>query len=105
MDRADEAIQVAEKILLSFAAPCTVSNQSVIVGGSLGTSFFPEDGPDGETLLRFADVAMYQAKSSGRGIHVTFSGSMNRRLQDDLLLHVRLKHALDADALVLHYQP
>ena len=105
MDRPDETVQVAEKILLSFAAPCTVNKQSVIVGGSLGISFFPEDGADGETLLRFADVAMYQAKSSGRGIHVTFFGSMDQRLQDDLHLHVRLKHAIDVGALVLHYQP
>ncbi len=105
LDRAGETVQVAEKILLSFAEPCTVNKEAVIVDGSLGISLFPEDGTDGETLLRHADVAMYHAKQSGRGTHVKFSLSMNKRAQEELNLHVRLKHALDVGALVLHYQP
>ncbi len=105
LDRASEAVHMAEMILRDITVPCRVNKQDIIVGGSLGLSFFPEDAADGATLLRYADVAMYQAKQSGRGIQVAFSASMDRKLQDDLRLHVRLKHALDVGGLVLHYQP
>jgi diguanylate cyclase (GGDEF)-like protein len=105
LDRAGDASVVAEKVLLNFSVPCRVNDQAVIVGGSLGSSFFPDDAADGETLLRYADVAMFQAKQLGRGTYVAFSGSMDRRIQEDLRLHVRLKHALDNNGLRLLYQP
>lgn len=105
LDRAGEAAVVADKIQLSFSVPCRVGNHAVIIGGSLGSSYFPDDAADGETLLRFADVAMFQAKQLGRGTYVAFSGSMDRRLQENLRLHVRLKHALDNGGLRLFYQP
>lgn len=105
LDRAGATAIVADKVLLNFSVPCRVNNHAVIIGGSLGSSFFPDDAADGETLLRFADVAMFQAKQLGRGTHVAFSGSMDRRMQENLRLHVRLKHALDNDGLRLFYQP
>lgn len=105
LTRAGEAARVADKVLLNFSVPCRVNTHAVIVGGSLGSSFFPDDATDGETLLRFADVAMFQAKQFGRGTHIAFSGSMDRRMQEDLRLHVRLKHALDHGDLRLYYQP
>lgn len=105
LDWAGATAIVADKVLLNFSVPCRVNNHAVIIGGSLGSSFFPDDAADGETLLRFADVAMFQAKQLGRGTHVAFSGSMDRRMQENLRLHVRLKHALDNDGLRLFYQP
>jgi diguanylate cyclase (GGDEF)-like protein/PAS domain S-box-containing protein len=105
LGRVSDAAQVAEKVLLSFSLPCQVGHEAVIVGGSIGLSFYPEDAGDEETLLRYADVAMYQAKQAGRGTYVVFSGAMDRRLQQDLRLHVRLKNALDAGELTLYYQP
>ena len=105
LDGAAGAAQVAEKILLNLSVPCTVNGQSVTIGASVGLSFFPEDGTDSDTLLRHADIAMYQAKRAGRGTYVAFSGSMGLRIQEDLHLHVRLKHALDVGELRLHYQP
>jgi len=103
--RVGATAKVADKILLNFSVPCQVNNQAVIVGGSLGSSFFPDDAADGETLLRFADVAMFQAKQLGRGGYIAFSKSMDRRMQENLHLHVRLKQALDNDGLRLFYQP
>ncbi|MEO8135556.1 MAG: EAL domain-containing protein [Betaproteobacteria bacterium] len=105
LDRAEAAGQVAQQVLTDFAVPCLVNSQVVIVGGSLGMSFFPDDAVDGPTILRHADVAMYHAKQSGRGIHVAFSESMDRKLQEELRMHVRLKHAIDVGGLALHYQP
>lgn len=105
LDQAGEAAFVADKIQLSFSVPCRVDIHSVIIGGSLGSSYFPDDAADAETLLRFADVAMFQAKQLGRGIHIAFSRSMDRRMQENLRMHVRLKHALDNGGLRLLYQP
>lgn len=105
VDRVGTTAKLADRILLGFSVPCQIDTHAVIVGASLGSSSFPDDAADGEALLRFADVAMFQAKQLGRGGHIAFSRSMDRRMQENLRLHVRLKHALDNDGLRLFYQP
>jgi EAL domain-containing protein (putative c-di-GMP-specific phosphodiesterase class I) len=56
-------------------------------------------------LLRYADIAMYQAKLAGRGTYACYSPEMDRRARDDMQLHTRLKEALEGGTLQLHYQP
>jgi diguanylate cyclase (GGDEF)-like protein/PAS domain S-box-containing protein len=101
----DEAITVAAKLLMSLQAPYRLHNEDVYSGGSLGMAFYPGDAKEGETLLRFADMAMYQAKQAGRGTHACYSAEMDRRVHDDMQLHTHLKEALAQGGLTLHYQP
>ncbi len=105
LDQVDEAIRVGSKLLAALHDPYRLDQQTVYVGGSLGLAFYPDDGADSETLLRFADLAMYQAKQNGRGVAACYSPDMDRRVHDDMQLHTRLKGALVAGALRLHYQP
>ena len=97
---------VARKILAIFENPITADNLPPIhIGASLGISCFPDDGRDGEVLIPQAEMAMYQAKRAGRGCYAFFDEELNSSVQDDLLIHSRLKAALAAGRLELHYQP
>lgn len=101
----DEAVTVATKLLASLQASYRLQDQDVYSGGSLGLVFYPDDAQDSETLLRYADMAMYQAKQLGRGTYACYSTEMDRRVHDDMQLHTRLKEAIAQDLLKLHYQP
>ena len=95
----------AEQQLLALGAPCLVDGVSVACSASIGISVFPGDGRDMETLLRRADMAMYQAKSGGRGQLSFFSHELNLLAQERLALETALREALQNNGLRLHYQP
>lgn len=101
----DEAVTVATKLLTSLQASYRLQDQDVYSGGSLGLAFYPDDAQDSDTLLRYADMAMYQAKQAGRGTYACYSQDMDRRVHEDMYLHTRLKEALVQGVLKLHYQP
>ncbi|MDO8769930.1 MAG: EAL domain-containing protein [Burkholderiaceae bacterium] len=101
----DEAVRVATKLLLSLQSSYRLQNQEVYSGGSLGLAFYPDDAQDSDTLLRFADLAMYQAKQAGRGAYACYSQEMDQRVHQDMQLHTRLKEAIAQGTLYLHYQP
>ncbi|HVR49002.1 MAG TPA: EAL domain-containing protein [Pseudorhodoferax sp.] len=100
-----DAQDVANKIGKLLAEPCTVDGYEVHLGGSIGIVFYPDDAQDAQTLLRYADMAMYRAKAAGRGTYAVYSASMGRQMEEKVLLHDRLKLALDHAGLRLHYQP
>jgi diguanylate cyclase (GGDEF)-like protein/PAS domain S-box-containing protein len=101
----DEAVGVAAKILTSLQASYRLKDQEVYSGASVGLAFYPDDARDSDTLLRYADMAMYQAKQAGRGAYACYSQEMDRRVHEDMQLHTRLKEAIAQGILKLHYQP
>jgi diguanylate cyclase (GGDEF)-like protein/PAS domain S-box-containing protein len=101
----DEAVSVAEKLLVAMQASYRLQDQDVYSSGSLGLAFYPDDAKDSDTLLRYADMAMYQAKQAGRGGYACYSKDMDRRVHEDMQLHTRLKEAIAQGSLQLHYQP
>jgi predicted signal transduction protein with EAL and GGDEF domain len=100
-----EAVSVAAKLLASMQAAYRVRDQEVYSGGSLGLAFYPDDATNSDTLLRYADMAMFQAKQAGRGTYTCYSRDMDQRVHEDLRLHARLKEAIELGGLQLHYQP
>lgn len=105
LQRVDEAARIAAALLSVLQAPYPLEGQDIYSGGSLGIAFYPDDATFGDTLLRYADMAMYQAKHAGRGGYACFSREMDQRVHEDMQLHTRLKEALAVGALRLHYQP
>jgi diguanylate cyclase (GGDEF)-like protein/PAS domain S-box-containing protein len=101
----DEAVNVAEKLLQALAVPCRLQNHEVDVGGSIGLAFCPEDATDSEDLLRYADLAMYQAKRAGRGTYACYSAQLDQHAHENMQLHARLKEAIHRGGLRLLYQP
>lgn len=102
---ADDVGLVIERLQNLLAEPLNLLETSVAVSASIGVAMFPQDGRDMETLLHRADMAMYQAKSSGRGRFSFFSSEMNRLAQERLALENALRQALLDGQLLLHYQP
>ena len=101
---AADAAAVARKILEAFAAPFQVGS-TVSVSAGIGIATYPGDGKTAEELLRHADLAMYRAKSAGRGQLAFFEPSMNADILRRLELERELRTALDQGQFVLHYQP
>ncbi|MDP2001187.1 MAG: EAL domain-containing protein [Rhodoferax sp.] len=101
----EDAIGVANKLLSSLQAAYCLKGKDVYSGASIGVSFYPNDAKTSENLLRFADMAMYQAKANGRGAYAFYSQEMDHAAHDNLQLHTQLKEAMARNALELHYQP
>ena len=102
---AEHVTNTIERLHELLAAPLTIAEASLAISASIGIAMFPADGRDMETLLQRADMAMYQAKSQGRGRFSFFSSEMNRLAQERLALETALRKALQQGELRLHYQP
>jgi diguanylate cyclase (GGDEF)-like protein/PAS domain S-box-containing protein len=105
VDRHGAAGAIAEKLLSSLQESFIVDGHELLITASIGISLFPSDGADGNTLLRHADAAMYEAKREGKNRLRFFSPEMNVNVRERLELENHLRRALDRGELVLHYQP
>ncbi|MDP2368883.1 EAL domain-containing protein [Rhodoferax sp.] len=96
---------LADRLLHHIAVPIPLQDREINVTASVGVSLYPQDGDDYDTLLRNADAAMYRAKDAGRNAFRFYTADMNAQALRKLELEARLRHALDRDELLLHYQP
>ncbi|MFO7541349.1 MAG: EAL domain-containing protein [Thiobacillus sp.] len=96
--------RVARKLIASLAESYMLDQRRYALGASIGISVYPDDGLDGNTLLRQADLAMYQAKQHRRGIEY-FSDELNKQAQQQLILEDGLRQAIEREELALAYQP
>jgi diguanylate cyclase (GGDEF)-like protein len=101
----EAAAFVSERLLATFAAPLIIAEQQIMVTASIGLSLYPNDGPDLEALIEGADAAMYRAKEQGRNKVEIFSPALLTQAHERLALESALRHAVDSNELVLHYQP
>ena len=105
LDDQFDAGHFAEKLHRAFAEPLSLKDQPMTVTPSIGVSIFPEDGEDIETLMRKADLAMYEVKSRGRNGWLFFTESMNEAVQERLQLERDIRQAIETRQFSLHYQP
>jgi diguanylate cyclase (GGDEF)-like protein len=97
--------EMADRVLQSIEQPMVLTGGSARVSASIGIALFPDDAQDFETLVKNADVAMYQAKSLGRARYSFFHAELNSRMQAAVELEHQLGQAITDGQLVLHYQP
>ncbi len=96
---------LAEKLLNALAMPYQIGGNDLRTGASVGIAVYGPDAPDAETLLSHADVALYRAKSDGRGTYRFFSRVMDTDVRTRVTLVSELREALDAEQFFLTYQP
>lgn len=101
----EEVSAVAARILQSFRQPVVIGSQQVIVTSSIGISIAPLDGRDPQTLLKNADLAMYNAKAAGRNAWRFFDDGMSRALREQLVIEHDLREALRHEDFELYFQP
>lgn len=106
-DDAAQAQALAGSLLQALHAPFVLPDErQVRIGASIGIAAAPRDGRDGETLLSRADIALYAAKSAGRGSVRCFTAEMLASIQERVDLEARLRAALEARrGLFVFYQP
>jgi diguanylate cyclase (GGDEF)-like protein/PAS domain S-box-containing protein len=101
----NEADEIAQRIIDSFKVPIDISVNKLSSSISIGMAIYPDNGIDGETLLKRADVAMYKAKEEGKNSLRHF----NKYMIEEIILRNNikrdLKDALDNEELLLCYQP
>ncbi|MGX9718590.1 EAL domain-containing protein [Stenotrophomonas acidaminiphila] len=102
---ASSAGERTERILRRLSLPLPLDEVQIRPSASVGISMFPHDGHDTETLLHHADMAMYQAKNSGRNGARFYSREMDHNAQERLALETALREAVEQRQLHLHYQP
>lgn len=105
IDGVEDSARVAQKILDLFSYPFAILERELHVTASIGITMFPLDGGDGETLIRNADTALYRAKEGGRNRYQLYAPDMNAVALQRLVLENSLRHAVERDELMLHYQP
>ena len=105
VDDVDLARMIADRILEHLRAPFDLEGRDVVVSASIGIALSSERGPAPEDLMRSADMALYEAKSRGKGRHDTFDSAMDARAWQRLEIEGELRRALDEDQLVIEYQP
>lgn len=100
-----EAVKVAEEIIQAFSKSFLLNQHEVYVSTSIGISLFPLDGSSMDVLLRNADKAMYQAKSSGRNHFEFYHADMHQNEPKQMKMEVLLRKALEHDEFFLVYHP
>jgi diguanylate cyclase (GGDEF)-like protein len=106
VDNENEALQIAERILAALRSPFVLQGREVGVGASIGISTGHHSSDGADAMLRDADVAMYIAKSRGKGRWVVFEPEMHVRILERMALRADLEKALDdGHQFHLRYHP
>jgi diguanylate cyclase (GGDEF)-like protein/PAS domain S-box-containing protein len=105
IDRVEEAIAVARKVLDAIRRPFNIEGREFVVTASIGMSFFPSHAADADTLIKQADIALFESKRRTSDTYEIFDESMSARSLDYFILENELRRAIVQNELVLVYQP
>lgn len=104
-DGAQHSVAVVDKIREAMRKPFDLQGHEVTVTVSIGIAVHPDDAVDADTLIQYADTAMYRAKESGRDAFRFFTAEMNAQSMARLDMENALRRAIDNEEFVLFFQP
>lgn len=105
LHKEEEAISIANKVLLLMQSPFLIAKRKVIVTASIGISLYPKDGKNSDELLKNADLAMYRSKESGTNQFQFYTDDLNKQSLEYLEKETELRQAIANNELFLCYQP
>jgi diguanylate cyclase (GGDEF)-like protein len=101
----EDVKEVATRILGLVSDPVTIGGQCVWNACSIGIAVYPDDGDEISTLVKNADSALYYAKNQSRGQYQFYRSELGSKVVRKASLEKQLRGAIEANELVLHYQP
>jgi len=105
MTDAMHASLIAESIIDMLSLPCRIETHEIYSSASIGITICPDDSEDATTLLKNADMAMYQAKDMGRDTFRFFTSTMTDRARHFIEIDKDLRQAVAREELFIEYQP
>lgn len=100
-----EAGAVAERIIDTVAQPYELNGHHIEIGVSIGMALSPGDADTSDLLISHADLALYRAKTDGRGIYRFYESEMDAKMQERRALEMELRQAAELGQFEVHYQP
>lgn len=101
----NSATMLAKKIVEKFATPIKIRGQAVSIGLSMGISLCPLDANEHVELQRLSDIALFQAKSSGRNTFHFYDEEQNKKAHEQAVLQNEISQAIDEGHFKLYFQP
>jgi diguanylate cyclase (GGDEF)-like protein/PAS domain S-box-containing protein len=101
----EDAANAARKLLGGISYPFELDGREFFITASIGISLFPIDGLRNETLLKNADIAMFQAKKQGWNSFQFYTEEINRQAEKRHIIETELRQAVLRGEFMLHYQP
>ncbi|WP_176583990.1 EAL domain-containing protein [Priestia megaterium] len=101
----EEVEGITEKIMAYVQQPCYIDNDEVFVSISSGLSFYPEHSTNLDTLITYADVAMYASKRQGGSKVSIYHDSLNKKQAEKVHIETRLRKAIQKGGIDVYYQP
>ncbi len=105
LTRLEDISNVAQKIVNKLSLPYSFDGHEWVTTISLGISVYPDDTKDAETLLKYADMALYRAKESGKNTCHYYSPAIETRVLERRTLEESLRSAILEKRLFVNYQP
>ncbi|WP_242208999.1 MULTISPECIES: EAL domain-containing protein [unclassified Pseudomonas] len=105
MDSHNEIDKFCSRLIGSLHQPVVFEHHPLHIGASIGISLSRRHGYVPSDLIRYADIALYQAKSEGKNTWCYFEAHMSDQIQTRRQMEDDLRHALKHNEFILHYQP
>ena len=105
IDNIQDPAKVSARLLGMLSEPFILGDHEIFVSVSIGIAVYPFDGKDIDTLIKNADMAMYQAKNQGRNNYQYYSESLNVFSLERLAIENKLRRAIEHNEFMLFYQP
>jgi len=105
IDDREDAARTAEKMIKLFDTPFEIEGTELYVSISIGVALYPLDGESIDTLVKNADIAMYDSKAKGRNRFQLYSCGMNVAFAEKLSIEMQMRKAIEREEFQVFYQP
>ena len=104
LNQGQDASILAQKIISAIDKPITIDGRELYLSSSIGISLCPDDGNKPANLLKYADSAMYKAKSEGRNNFQFYSADMTELAFERVVMEISLREAIKNEDFIVFYQ-